>query len=160
MKEYFDRIRKYATELDRPMAYRRGGGVSIGIILDQEEENQEHAWVACGIPHTWGPVTFRQWLKTQKWTILDCRAPNSKSQQWSFHGLLKGQTGRSSCCSFYVETCSRPYCQLRLCVLANGTWNDRDLEPFETKIKSQIATHWVEKKTALRCFVADVWKAE
>lgn len=43
----------------------------------------------------WGPVTFREWLEAQGWTILDCRAPASKSQQWSFRGLLKGQKSRS-----------------------------------------------------------------
>ena len=95
MKQYFERIQKAATELDKPLAYRRGGGAAIGIVVDQEEEGQEHAWVASGVPHIWGPVSFRQWLETQGWTILDCRAPASKSQQWSFRGLLKGKKDRS-----------------------------------------------------------------
>eukprot|EP00434_Breviolum_minutum_P005586 symbB.v1.2.004926.t1/scaffold281.1/size241006/7 len=95
MKHYFERSHKAATELDLPLAYRRGGGAAIGIVVDQEEEGQEHAWVASGVPHIWGPVSFRQWLETQGWTILDCRAPASKSQQWSFRGLLKGQKDRS-----------------------------------------------------------------
>jgi len=95
MKQYFARIQQAATELGKPMAYRRGGGAAIGIVVDQEDEGQEHSWVANGVPRIWGPVTFRQWLEAQGWTILDCRAPASKSQQWSFRGLLKGQKSRS-----------------------------------------------------------------
>jgi len=95
MKKYFERIQKAATELGKPLAYRRGGGAAIGIVVDQEDEGQEHSWTASGVPHLWGPVTFREWLEAQGWTILDCRAPASKSQQWSFRGLLKGQKGRS-----------------------------------------------------------------
>jgi len=95
MKQYFERIQRAATELDKPMAYRRGGGAAIGIVVDQEDEGQEHAWTASGVPHFWGPVTFREWLEAQGWTILDCRAPASKSQHWSIRGLLKGQNGRS-----------------------------------------------------------------
>ena len=47
---------------------------------------RHHSWSASGIPSTWGPVTFREWLEAQGWSIMDCTAPKGRNRPWSFRG--------------------------------------------------------------------------
>ena len=76
------------------MAFRRGGGAAFGLVQpEQPDEERHHSWSASGIPSTWGPVTFREWLEAQGWSIMDCTAPKGPQQTME----LSGADIRQSC---------------------------------------------------------------
>ncbi len=92
MVDYHERIWKNAKELGKPMAFRRGGGACFGIVMPEKEEDEvAHSWTMIGTPHSWGPVSVREWLERQGWAILDCTQPRRRDRPWTFRGRLPGQ---------------------------------------------------------------------
>ena len=92
MVKYHLRIYQHARQLGKPMAFRRGGGAAFGIVMPEtEEEAKEHSWSLTGAPIGWGPVTLREWLEKQGWSILDCNQPRWKTKPWTFRGRMAGQ---------------------------------------------------------------------
>ena len=54
------------------MAYRRGGGAAFGIVMPEtQEDNTVHSWTMSGIPTSWGPVSVREWLEKQGWSVMN-----------------------------------------------------------------------------------------
>ncbi len=92
MNLYHMRIYDHAKKLGKPLAFRRGGGASLGIVMPEtEDEAREHAWTLTGAPLGWGPVTVREFLEKQGWVILDCTQPKWKTKPWVFRGKCTGQ---------------------------------------------------------------------
>ena len=59
------------VELSVPMAFRRGGGASFGLVMPKDENQiKEHSWTVGGVPPVWGPVTLagaRWWSKDNEY---------------------------------------------------------------------------------------------
>ncbi len=62
MKTYCSRVFDHATQMGKPIAFRRGGGAAaFGIVMPENEPDQkEHAWTLTGAPFNRGPITLRE----------------------------------------------------------------------------------------------------
>ena len=79
-------------KLSKPMAFRRGGGAAFGIVMPETEEDATiRSWSLTGTPFGWGPVSLREWLELQGWSVLDCTQPRRKHKPWTFRGRIAGQ---------------------------------------------------------------------
>ena len=97
MKQYHQRVFHNAQELEKPLAFRRGGGAALGIVMPEtEEDSRSHSWFLTGAPWSWGPVTLSEWLERQGWSVLDCKQPMKKSRPWTFRGRKAGEVSRRS----------------------------------------------------------------
>ena len=97
MVQYHARIWHHAKQLGKPMAFRRGGGAAFGIVMPETEEDATiHSWSLTGSPRGWGPVSLREWLELQGWSVLDCTQPKRKDKPWTFRGRIAGQINTRS----------------------------------------------------------------
>ena len=84
--EYLKAALEQAKAKDSFLAYRRGGGDCIGIVVEGLL-HKFRLWEVWGIPTDFGPSTVCQILGELKWEIHNRPTPpNGKSRPWIFHG--------------------------------------------------------------------------
>jgi len=97
MVSYHLRILAIAKELGKPLAFRRGGGASFGVVMPASEDDTHlFSWALAGAPSSWGPVTLREWLEKQGWAVMDTTQPKRRNLPWSFRGRMAGQPNQRS----------------------------------------------------------------
>lgn len=73
---YHLRVLKVARELNKPLAFRRGGGAAFGIVMPAAEDDTHiYSSSLSGVPPGWGPVSVREWLEKQEWAVMDTTQP-------------------------------------------------------------------------------------
>ena len=170
MKEYHARIWHHAKELDKPMAYRRGGGAALGIVMpESQDDNTVHSWTMSGIPASWGPVSVREWLEKQGWSVMDCSQPRRRDRPWSFRGRNSDRFGtRAFAYEIQVENEKSVYVHItrwekrrkadaevtplassKLWWSKNATYDDDPIEDDDTKEDElSITKTWPDKASA------------
>ena len=88
--KFFARVMATAKEEKVPLAWRRGGGLCLGMLKEDSTE-RPRSWVCFGIPKSWGPISVKDWLENNQWLITSRPLPpKGKNKGWFFQGHLPG----------------------------------------------------------------------
>jgi len=89
-EKFFERVMKLAKDEKVPLAWRRGGGLCLGILKEDVTE-RPRSWVCFGIPKSWGPISLKDWLENNQWVLAGRPLPpKGKNKGWFFQGHLPG----------------------------------------------------------------------
>ena len=89
--QFFNRIKKIGEDEAVALAWRRGGGHCLGILKEDAVE-RNRSWIVFGIPRSWGPVSMKEWLVSNGWTVTNNPIPpGGRNSTWSFQGQLPGK---------------------------------------------------------------------
>ena len=86
---YLQRVQGLGKEKGAALAFRRGGGTYLGVLVE-DDVPRNRVWSAFGIPPSWGPKTLQQWLESQSWRLGNTPSPpRRKNKPWNIQGYVK-----------------------------------------------------------------------
>eukprot|EP00435_Cladocopium_sp_Y103_P050954 s1078_g15.t1 len=93
-KVYFQRVSRQADKT--PMAWRKGGGASLGIRIshDSKDEGLTNCWKVRGVPREWTDKDFASALIGAGWTEVSVKTiPQFRKQPWFIRARGPGKLG-------------------------------------------------------------------
>ena len=98
---YLQTAQKQAAVAAAPLAFRRGGRASLGIVGEgttvAESSSLRLRWAAKSVPRHWSPTQFRRMLDAQAWRVVpDLQPPARPGGVWTFAAARP--EGRSEDC--------------------------------------------------------------
>ena len=85
------RISEIAKENSVAMTWRRGGGLCLGVTMEDKTE-RAHSWVCHGIPSSWGPLTVKEFLEKHSWKLsVRPSPPKGRNKGWFIVGYVEGK---------------------------------------------------------------------
>ena len=98
---YLQTAQKQAAVAAAPLAFRRGGRASLGIVGEgttvAESSSLRVRWAAKSVPRHWSPTQFRRMLDAQAWRVVaDLQPPARPGGVWTFAAARP--EGRSEDC--------------------------------------------------------------
>jgi len=89
--DFYIRVQKVAKENSVPMAWRRGGGLCLGVAMEDTTE-RAHSWICYGVPTFWGPLTLKEFLEKNSWKMASNPSPpKGRNKGWLVVGYIEGK---------------------------------------------------------------------
>ena len=81
---YYTRAATQAKTMNYPLAFRRGGGSSLGLKGKTPDTRGFNPWVVHGVPKWWGPSCLQAFFQTNGWEVQEksMSPPRTQKQGW------------------------------------------------------------------------------
>ena len=81
---YYTRAATQAKAMNYPLAFRRGGGSSLGLKGKTPDTRGFNPWVVHGVPKWWGPSCLQAFFQTNNWEVQEesLSLPRTQRQGW------------------------------------------------------------------------------